>query len=235
MSFCTENDFCIDTRSPILNHYTEKVSMLPEKRYEGLARGFKNLLETCQKKEKFKEQSLEYWKLRKKNDNKLLQIQQGVVDDILPSLKNVVYFTEGFPIGSFTGNTHTNGSDLDFFVGVKTIKDVDKEDIPKILIKFGFAEIEQRNTHDPRQRHRVFLKMIEGVEIEMKIRFHEAYVEMIGMHDYIDNTMSIQDKITFTFLKVVLKDKPEYDDIKMLYYCNAGYHAGVKTLLYPLL
>lgn len=223
----------IDTNTSI-NRYYRKSDMTPKERYEGLANAFKTILDQCREDVSLYGDALQYWESRNREDAKLLRIQQWVVDNILRLFNSIQDYKDGFPIGSFTSKTHTHGSDLDFFVGVTNPAGVDKDDIPAVLRENGFEETETRNTHDPLQRHRVFSRMIDGVEIEMKIRYHDAYMEMICMHEYINKEMDIQDKIMFTYLKVLLQGRPEYHDLKMLYYCNAGHHAGVENLLYKL-
>lgn len=213
-------------------------------RYHGLSEGFEHVLNQCWNNKTFRQEAELYWDQRKGHDAQLGAIQFEFEQKYKKLLDKVTECVIIRPIGSFTGKTHTGHSDLDFLIGVNTIEDVDKQTIPNILLKNGFCEMNQRNLHDAEQRHRVFSNhvMQDGVtvEIEMKIRYYTAYAEMLGMHDYIDNHMSVEDKMAFTYLKVILNKNASiqnvqlYNDLKQLYYCNAGYHARVSKLLYCL-
>ena len=80
-------------------------------------------------------------------------------------------------------------------------------------------------------------KFIDGVEIELKIRYGEYYMNVHHkMHHYLDHVMSDQHKMIITWIKSNLKkiSKDDYATFKALYYEYALGKAGVYKLLYPL-
>ena len=80
-------------------------------------------------------------------------------------------------------------------------------------------------------------KWIDGVEIELKIRYGEYNMNVHAkMHHYLDNVMSDRNRMIITWVKCNLKkiSKEAYSTFKALYYEYALGKSGVDKLLYPL-
>jgi hypothetical protein len=223
----------------IKNNYSRKNKKTIRQRYKGMSHGFDKLIRHI--KDNFEKEAKEYYKIRSKQDFRLAKIQSNAVKELRNNIKNDdclnnIKFSI-IPISSFSAKTNLIGeSDLDIGILVSNINEDKAVCISNIFGRIKYILSDIRNKNSPSKKHWVFQKYINNVEIECKLRDKEGFYEILKMHDYTDKKMSKSDKIYATYGKYLLKkySKKHYEQFKMIYYCNAGYHGGTKELMYLL-
>ena len=220
--------------------YKKKQKFTIRKRYKKISEGFNEIMLFMD--ENFKKEANLYYKKRSKQDTRLSKIQKKAFNEIKKCLndalcnKNIEY--ELIPASSFSAKTNLiNDSDIDFVILVKKITDDKAICFSNALGICNYILADIRSPKNLKKKHWVFQKYINNVEIEGKVRDYDGFKEMLKMHEYIDHKMSRKNKILSTYTKFILKKyaKNEYENFKMIYYCNAGYHGKSKDLLYPLI
>ena len=228
-----------EIESTIRNNYNRKNKKTIRQRYKGMSKGFDKLIRHI--KDNFEKEAKDYYKIRSKQDPRLTKIQSIAIkqlrneikyDDCLKNIKFSI-----IPISSFSAKTNLIGeSDLDIGILVSNINEDKAVCISNILGRIKYILSDIRNKNSPSKKHWVFQKYINNVEIECKLRDKEGFNEILKMHEYTDKKMSRSDKIYTTYAKYLLKkySRKHYEQFKMIYYCNAGYHGGTKELMYLL-
>jgi hypothetical protein len=234
--------FWADLGTEISNKYKEfhkqSSGKTPQERLMDVKAYFDTLLDTIYGRDGLRIQ--EFIEKRKPIDEKLKRIET----DLKVKIKAMLGI-EPISASSFSAGTNLlDESDLDFNIPVP---DLDK---PAILVKLsnicglnGYEFVKVRSDDNP-GIHYVFQGFVEGVEIEIKLRYAPYYKKVHHlMHDYLDNKMSKEHKATIAWIKHNLKQlsktnkskKEVYDDFKALYYEQGLANAGVYEMLYPLI
>ena len=219
--------------------HSKKIDMNDEERLKGVIKGMEEILGEVGKNEKEMKAAEEYIQKRDQDKARLTQIQTNVIAEIKKMFNEICSF-DVLPASSFSAGIYLLGeSDLDISVPVMGLN-------KRILIKMsnicrnnGFKFIKIKRKDEPGEEHFVFQKFINGVEIELKIRYGEYYMNVHHkMHHYLDHDMPDRDKMIITWIKYNLKKISKDDDVyatfKALYYEYALGKAGVDKLLYQL-
>jgi hypothetical protein len=180
----------------------------------------------------------QYMDMRKPYDEKLKKIEKAVQRDIASFLKEEV-----ISASSFSAGTNLVGdSDLDFNVPISPMDTLNLVRLSNICGQHGYEFAEIRNVESP-NLHYVFQRVVEGVEIEIKLNNRGPYMAVMDkVHTYLDHDMPKEDREGITWMKYKFKNlskrsnegKEYYNKFKVMYYEQALYHAGVNQMLYPL-
>ena len=210
----------------------------PQERLTDVRKYFIDLIQAVYKRDKPRIE--DFIEKRKPIDEKLKRIET----DLKVKIKNMLKI-EPISASSFSAGTNLlDESDLDFNIPVPDL------DNPATLVKLsnicglnGYEFVKVRSADNP-GIHYVFQGFVEGVEIEIKLRYAPYYMKVHHlMHDYLDNKMPKEHKATIAWIKHNLKQlsktnkskKEVYDDFKALYYEQGLANAGVYEMLYPLI
>ena len=180
----------------------------------------------------------QYMDMRKPYDEKLKKIEKAVQRDIASFLKEEV-----ISASSFSAGTNLVGdSDLDFNVPISPMDTLNLVRLSNLCGQHGYEFAEIRNIESP-NLHYVFQRVVEGVEIEIKLNNRGPYMAVMDkVHRYLDHDMPKEDREGITWMKYKFKNlskkgnagKKYYNEFKAMYYEYALYHAGVNQMLYPL-
>jgi len=179
-----------------------------------------------------------YMKRREDDDKRLKKIETAVQKDITSFLKEEV-----ISASSFSAGTNLVGdSDLDFNVPISPMDTLNLVRLSNLCGQQGYEFYEIRNVESP-NLHFVFQKIVDGVEIEIKLNNRGPYMAVMDkVHTYLDRDMPPQDREGITWMKYKFKNlskrskegKEYYNTFKAMYYEYALYHAEVNQILYPL-
>ena len=183
-----------------------------------------------------------YMEMRKPEDKRLKKIEKAVQRDIASFLKEEV-----ISASSFSAGTNLVGdSDLDFNVPISPMDTLNLVRLANLCGQNGYIFDDVRNPESP-NLHFVFQKVVEGVEIEIKLNNRGPYMAVMNrVHSYLDHDMLAKDREGITWMKYKFKNlsrntnvpkntaKQYYNEFKVMYYEYALYHAGVNQMLYPL-
>ena len=226
----------------IRDNYSQRSPSMPMlTRYKNISLGFDLIIQYVA--QNFGREAEAYYKKRSKHDKRLEEIQSQAYEEIITcvmsSLCNRDIIYKIIPASSFSAKTNLvdEMSDLDFLVLVKSLTDDKAICFSNSFGTCNYILTDIRNREDSGKKHWVFQKYIDNVEIEAKVRDYDGFRELLKMHNYTDNLMPKRDKIYLTYAKYLLKryDTQAYEYLKMIYYCNAGYHGNVDDRLYALL
>lgn len=180
----------------------------------------------------------QYMKMRKPYDTEMKKIEKAVQRDISNFLKEEV-----ISASSFSAGTNLVGdSDLDFNVPISPMDTLNLVRLSNLCGQNGYTFVEIRNVESP-NLHYVFQRVVEGVEIEIKLNNRGPYMAVMDkVHRYLDHDMPKEDREAITWMKYKFKNlskknnagKKYYNEFKAMYYEQALYHAGVNQMLYPL-
>jgi len=212
-------------------------------RLKGISDGYKKIIDIA--KVNFRIDAETYFDMRKKSDKKLEKIQRKVLKKINKCFSGLQY--DIIPASSFSAKVNVIGeSDLDFMVRIKdmytNIISNNLDDIIKFsnrLGKCGYVFHEIKSKEDPTATYYVFQKIVDGIEIEIKIRDFDGATFVAKLHDYTDNKLDKESKIYTTYIKYKLKEnkekyKNEYWKFKLIYTENAMYKTNATKLIMPL-
>lgn len=179
-----------------------------------------------------------YMKRREKDDERLKKIEKAVQKDITSFLKEEV-----ISASSFSAGTNLVGdSDLDFNVPISPMDTLNLVRLSNLCGQQGYEFAEIRNVESP-NLHFVFQKIVDGVEIEIKLNNRGPYMAVMDkVHTYLDRDMTPHDREGITWMKYKFKNlsrrskegKEYYNKFKVMYYEYALYHAEVNQMLYLL-
>ncbi len=223
-------------------NYSRGLSMTVRARYKALTHTFDQILGIA-RDYGFGDDASQYYAERAQGDPVLERLQARTKREI----EQCIQETECLPMhklsfrvvpaSSFSARTHLAGeSDIDFAVLIKRLDTNKVVCASNGLGACGFVYNDLRNREDARHIHWVFQKFVDGVELEAKVRDDAGFKELLKMHDYLDNGMDQDTRVLVTYIKHLLKthSRKAYDEFKMFYYCQAGYHGGTRELMYPL-
>jgi hypothetical protein len=164
---------------------------------------FLTLVEKCM--EFLYEEALVYTEERDATMTPLMELVQQKVLKMIPCAK---------PTSSFSARTHLQGdSDIDFTILCKTKEEIDG--IIPMLTTFGFEFKETKSAGFPDEYH-VYGRIIDGIEIEMKVREEEPAHRIMAVHHFMDNQCPSYVKPYITYLKKLLKGTTAYPQLKYL-------------------
>lgn len=216
--------------------HSKKIHITPQKRLEMIRICFTDLLSRVYHHDN--DEIKVYIEKRDEENKKLRIIEQKVKTDIEEMLDT----KEVYSASSFSANTNLSGeSDLDFNIPFD-ILDKKLVQLSNQCGLYGYKFVEVRSEDNP-GIHYVFQKIVDDVEIEVKLRHKPFYIQVHHkMHDYLDNHMPQIHKDTITWIKHKLNQlskqnstkKKAYKLFKAMYYEQAISHAQVYKMLYPL-
>ena len=231
-------DHISDVSTITYGHFhSKKIDITEQERVKGIIEGMEQILGEVGKNEQEMKEAEEYIQKRDQDKARLTAIQSSVEDKInFMFSREIIFYV--YPASSFSAGIYLLGeSDLDISVPVSGLNRQILIQMSNICGANGFKFIEIRRMDEPGEEHFVFQKWIDDVEIELKIRYGEYYMNVHHkMHHYLDNVMDLKDKMIITWIKYNLKkmSKDSYSTFKALYYEYALAKGGVEKLLYPL-
>ena len=171
---------------------------------------------------------------RDKNNKKLIKIMNKVYNNIKEQLKNINYVTIKI-MSSINAklNLAENDSDIDIGIminGLNKNKNIDIEKyttIVQILNKMDFKFSHIFNPNNIDNQYFAFVKIINGVEFEVKIRDLESSKTIMKLHDYLDTKLTNKQITLFTYVKYLLKKykyEKSYSQFKKILYEWAFYN-----------
>jgi predicted nucleotidyltransferase len=171
-------------------------------------------------------------------NGKLFQIQKKALGEIKKCLKDVLPEYHIIPASSFSAKTYLiSDSDIDLMLRIKNIS---IDDIIKVANKLGqcgyiFKSI--GTPGDEKLRYFIHGKIINGVEIEVKIRDFDSSQFIVNLHNFLDNNLTIKQQMFTTFIKYLMKKegkKEEYWKFKLIYNEYGLYKTKSTKLIMPL-
>lgn len=111
-------------------------------------------------------------------------------------------------------------SDVDFFILLKPMTDEKVSIFDALLKKHNFA-FEKVGSPGTVNAYHIYNKIVDGVEVEFKVRDYKASEGLRGLHDFLDNKLDKKLKILITYTKSVLKasgNKNTYNKFKTIYF-----------------
>ena len=223
----------------ISKNYKKSQKKTVRERYKGMSEGLKKIMNIIN--ENWEKEAIRYYDKRTKSDERLKKIQKKAFDEIKKCIKDAECFKNIkyvlVPASSFSAKTNLIGeSDIDFGILIKNIDEDKAMCLSNALGKCNYLLTDIRNQDNKSKKHWVFQKYINNVEIEGKVRDYDGFKNILKMHTYTDKKMGKKDKMLTTYTKYILKKyaRKEYENFKMIDYCNAGYHGKSNELLYKL-
>ena len=186
--------------------HSNKTKYTTKERLEGISDGYNRIIAIA--KEHFKIDAEFYFDERKKSDKKIAKVQKKVVKKIKKCFEGLEY--DIIPASSFSAKVNVIGeSDIDFMVRIKdmytNIISNNLDDIIKFsnrLGKCGYVFHEIKSKEDPTATYYVFQKIVDGIEIEIKIRDFDGATFVAKLHDYTDNKLDKESKIYTTYINI---------------------------------
>jgi len=92
--------------------------------------------------------------------------------------------------------------------------------IGEVLVNCGYKYDHVFNPSDPTNRYFSFVKFVDGIEVEVKVRDHATSKPIIELHSRLDNSLTREQIETYTYMKHVFAetDKKAYRHFKKLLY-----------------
>jgi len=216
--------------------HSKKVHLTPKARLDMIRAFFTDVVTRIHDHDR--DEIATYIEKRNEENIRLRAIEKTVKTEI----EKMLGTHEVYSASSFSANTNLSGeSDLDFNIPFDAL-DKKLVQLSNNCGLHGYEFSEVRSEDNP-GIHYVFQKIVDGVEIEVKLRHKAFYMEVHHkMHDYLDHHMSQHDKDTITWIKHKLNQlskqnsskKKAYKLFKAMYYEQALSHAHVHKMLYPL-
>ena len=178
----------------------------------------------------FRDEAIEYSKKRDEEINDKMEKIQQKVFDFLNTIVPIDWTIK--KTSSFSSKTHlSNESDIDFTILIHNMTDFDVA-IARFLFKAnGFTEQGEECAGKP-DHYYVFSKIIDGIEIELKVRDDIHCKRVMLVHQYMDNNFDERMKPFVTYLKKLLKGTPAYSQFKYIVFENALHMTGWKGELF---
>jgi len=98
------------------------------------------------------------------------------------------------------------------------------ERVSDVLEEHGFVYSHVFNADVPNNRYFSYCKIVNGVEIEVKIRDYASSFSILQLHEWLDTQLTDDEITLFTYAKYVLK---QYDNEH-----NTKYYSNFKKILY---
>ena len=123
-------------------------------------------------------------------------------------------------------------SDIDFGICINNLNDefgkLDMDIFRYVehkLVELGYVNTHNFNVNNPDNRYYSYEQVIDGVEVELKIRDYETSKNILRLHHELDNSLNDEQITLFTYAKFMfVKDKQIYKYFKKILYesvfCN---------------
>jgi hypothetical protein len=116
-------------------------------------------------------------------------------------------------------------SDIDYFILFKPLSPERLINISQLLQKYNFKFDKVHNKDKVNNIYYVYQQIIDGIEVEMKVRDLYYSRSVVALHEYTDNKLDQHLKILFTYAKYQLKLESKqdksfkgYDMFKTIFY-----------------
>lgn len=116
-------------------------------------------------------------------------------------------------------------SDIDISLMIHELDECKLSNVSQILVKLGYEPKDIVNPNEPRSLYHPFVKYLDGIEIEVKVRDLKTSYLLIQLHEYLDKHISLKEKILLTYAKLKLKN------LSHIYPSNLGYKC-LKKIIY---
>jgi len=216
-------------------YHSKKENLSVNERLKGINDAYLSLINLG--KENFSDEATKYYRTRQKINKKLLKIQNKALKEINKCLKDVIdYYI--IPASSFSSKVHLIGdSDIDLMIRIKNISINDIVKITNKLGNCGYIFKSIGTPDDENLRYFIHSKIINNIEIEVKVRDYEGADFIAKLHEYLDNHLTIPQQIFTTYIKYLMKNnnkKEEYWKFKLIYNEYGLYKINSASLIMPL-
>ena len=226
----------------VYGYYSSSLDITPQKRLEMFNTGFNEIVDLC--KQQFEGKANEYYTIRNKENKKYKIAQKQALKELkkvfhLQEVKDKFKYVDAILVhktSSYAAKTHVLGeSDIDFTICIDSklnISDFEtcyKEIGETILTKVVYTYKRCMHNTKENELYQVFTKMIDGIEIEVKIRDLNAFSSLLRFHEYMNSCWNNDKKIYITYIKYLLSNPKvdEYTKFKWLIMEFGFYNAGV--------
>jgi hypothetical protein len=181
--------------------------------------------------EEYTDRANEYYKQREEYSNKNVDPVNEKVKVIIKNIKSeyLKLFNEELTYSvasSYSAKMNLIGeSDIDYFILFKPLTTDKLIKISQLLEKYNFKFQKIRNSDKVDIVYYVYDQVIDGIEVEVKVRDLMYSRSVIALHNYIDNKLDKDLKILLTYAKYQLKLKSKedksfkgYDLFKTIFY-----------------
>jgi hypothetical protein len=173
----------------------------------------------------------EYYKQREEYSNKNVDPVNEKVKVIIKNIKGeyLKLFNEELTYSvasSYSAKMNLIGeSDIDYFILFKPLTTEKLIKISQLLEKYNFKFQKVRNIDKIDNVYYVYDQVIDGIEVEVKVRDLMYSRSVVALHNYIDNKLDHNLKVLLTYAKYQLKLKSKedksfkgYDMFKTIFY-----------------
>lgn len=133
-------------------------------------------------------------------------------------------------------------SDIDIGILVTDLDEVKLEIINKKLAEFGWKYSHTINPELDEKKYHCFTNIINGIEVEIKVRDNKNSLPVLRLHEYMDTRMTSEQRTIFTYAKLKFKELSKIQNNKQtymlfkkilhetfFYYIDGGYLFDIKT------
>lgn len=125
-------------------------------------------------------------------------------------------------------------SDIDFGICVINLNDsfgiLDQTLLERIeveLLKLGYVYSHAFNAENPKNRYFSFTKIVDGIEVEAKVRDYATTEVFLRLHERLDNSLTDEQITLYTYAKYLLsqdkEDRRAYKNFKKILYESVFY------------
>jgi len=150
-----------------------------------------------------------------------------IIEDIKNEYNNVYNDQLTYTVASsYSSKMNLIGeSDIDYFILFKPLSPERLINISQLLQKYNFKFDKVHNKDKVNNIYYVYQQIIDGIEVEMKVRDLYYSRSVVALHEYTDNKLDQHLKILFTYAKYQLKLESKqdksfkgYDMFKTIFY-----------------
>ena len=204
--------------------YEEKNGLLMEERMYLAKECMKGLMEESERERDFVEESKKYIRERSKEEERMGKVEREVIKE-MKGIKVVDKGSEIVRASSYSGGIWMKGeSDVD--VGLlfgRKEENRKRKELGEYLRSKGYEKKEERQKGSE-SYYEVYVKEKYGVEVEVKLRTREGFVEIRKRHEYLERKIGKEEKRIMTYLKV--KAKKMKGKVK-----GKSYYTVLKTIM----
>ena len=181
-----------------------------------------------------KDEATEYVKRRDVKNEEIKELPGKIISNIGKILEETKYDITLRIMSSYNARLNLiDESDIDIGVLIKDLDAGKLTNIHALLLKDGYTHTKIVNPQDEKKKYYCYEKVVDGVEIEIKVRDFDHTQIIVKLHDYLDNDLTEDERIIFTYAKFMLKsDKILYKYMKMIIYAYASYYIPNAPLLF---
>ena len=161
-------------------------------------------------RDNYKEEATEYIKARNENNKNIKNIIERVYKNLQQEIDKLKIKNEKSMeiMSSYPNLNLIMDSDIDIGIMIKNLDDKIYNKIKVLLLRLGFEEGEiYINPVNNTNRYYRFLKNIDKMEFEIKLRDKDDTALMIEMHKKIHENITPKEEKYFTYLKYLMKKK----------------------------